>query len=405
MAVQCGRGKAVSTIWLVTYYGRGESDDPEDGPELLHVREAFLHEGTALRSIAGILRDWVTEEGYVKHKQSRQKLMYALQHEQLREALRVWNEYVERHHDPPGEYLIGLSEIEYNEDEHPIPIEEPATPPTWLGEKCHPACLGFRISKMGEIIPCAACEIDDEEAHDLVQKIVKEHPPEKKDHPALDGCGATCRGWDVFECRGSEAIQTDFAILRSDGCHVFHDDAEAVDAACAFIHRATKTPYKEFLADEPPAWCSKCGAPIFFPEAIEGVLDDVCVECDPQRVMPWQEDTNCPACGKVRPDALDGSGEFVPGSVCPHCGHVEPARDDESTLCDHCGCNTEGVVPSVDYDNTLAETLGVVLCEPCGQKLSELPVKEAAKRIAMRWKLHGNAQSREAAERLLKEFA
>lgn len=31
----------------------------------------------------------------------------------------------------------------------------------------------------------------------------------------------------------------------------------------------------------------------------------------------------CPSCGKPRPDAVS-KATFRPGSVCPHCGHIEP---------------------------------------------------------------------------------
>jgi ABC-type protease/lipase transport system fused ATPase/permease subunit len=35
----------------------------------------------------------------------------------------------------------------------------------------------------------------------------------------------------------------------------------------------------------------------------------------------------CPACGKMRADAL-GANVFKVGSVCPYCGHVEGGSDD-----------------------------------------------------------------------------
>ena len=350
--------KTSQTVWLVTYYGRGEDGDSVDpDPELESAREVYASEGGALRGIATVLREWCGDGDYISHKPTRDNLSTLLQREHYRAALKLWNDYAQRLHDPAGVYGIGLQEVPFDDSQHPVVVgdeypvcRQPVAPK-------HGHCLGFRIGKYGELWPCETCGLSDEEVHDVVQALLKKHPPEKKDHPDNDGCGSTCRGWDVFEICGSECILSEFAITRSDSCGVFNDDDEAVSSACAFIHRITGTPYGELLTDKPKAWCSKCSAPMFCwpgPQNQSGQHDDatICIECCGKRTMPWQKEWCCDCCGK---DIAD-------------------------------------VVPSCDYDNTLAEELGVVLCEPCGKVLRDMPFDDVVSKIAKAWRDAGHSE-------------
>jgi len=341
----------MSTIWLVTYYGRGEDGDSVDpDPERESAREAYASEGGALRGIATVLRDWCSDGEYVCHKPTRDKLSTLLQREHYRAALKLWNDYAERLHDPAGVYGIGLQELPFDASEYPVVVgDEYPVSRERTTESTHGLCLGFRIGKYGELWPCETCDLSDEEVHDRVQALLKAHPPEKKDHPDNDGCGPTCRGWDVFEICGSECILSEFAITRSDSCGVFNDDDEAVSSACAFIHRITGTPYGELLTDKPKAWCSKCSAPMLCCDP--GAT--ICVECcGNQRTMPWQKEWCCDCCGK----------------------------------------DIANVVPSCDYDNTLAEELGIVLCEPCGKVLRDMPFDDVVRKIAKKWQDAGHPE-------------
>lgn len=353
----------MSKIWLVMYYGRGEDGDSVDpDPELESAREAYASEGGALRGIATVLRTWCSDGEYVGHKSTRERLSTLLQREHYRAALKLWNEYSERLHDPAGVYGISLKEVPFDASEHPAVVEDVEKPEPIVSKHDH--CLGFRIGKYGELWPCGTCGLSDEEVHDRLQALIKQHPPAKKDHPDNDGCGATCRGWDVFQISGSECILSEFAVTRSDACGVFEDDDQAVSSACVFLHRVTGVPYGDLLTDKPGSWCSKCSAPIF-PESSSFL--GVCIECSTDRVMPWCE-------------------------------------EDEEWMCDCCGKQhnfSAAEMPSLDYDNSLAESLGVMLCEPCCKQLREMTFVAAVRKIAAALKTRGDVT---AATRICYEF-
>lgn len=112
------------------------------------------------------------------------------------------------------------------------------------------------------------------------------------------------------------------------------------------------------LVKEYVALCSKCEAPVLVTDAYRTRFY-CCIECSDDRVMPWKE----------------------------------------GNPCDCCGADTG--VPSVDYDNTLAEELGCVLCEPCWEKFKGMDFKEVVKKIAAVWRANGNPA---AADRLCNNF-
>lgn len=66
----------------------------------------------------------------------------------------------------------------------------------------------------------------------------------------------------------------------------------------------------------------------------------------------------CPSCEEQRPNAISEEFSFVPGSVCPNCGHVE-TEDESEPLQFHYvvfGEKTEdGIRWSIDIDSSLLD--------------------------------------------------
>lgn len=114
----------------------------------------------------------------------------------------------------------------------------------------------------------------------------------------------------------------------------------------------------ELLVDDVKNWkrCVKCDATISKCGAFDGDEDGVadrCVECADDHVMPWQ-------------------------------------KNEPEWPCDCCGNETADVVPSVDYDNSLAEELQCVLCEPCWKRLRDIPFEEAKTKLRKLWRTARN---------------
>lgn len=87
-------------------------------------------------------------------------------------------------------------------------------------------------------------------------------------------------------------------------------------------------------ADRRAATCGTCGRswddtePTAWTPAPAGRCPFEYMHPDPwARVPELEHVAPCPACSQPRPDA-DGLASFVVGSVCPHCGHVEPDNDE-----------------------------------------------------------------------------
>jgi len=279
------------TVWLVTFFGRGDEEDGRDAVE------AYASEGGALRGIATVLREWVSDGEYVNHAPTRANLSTLLQREHYRAALTLWNDYAENRHYPAAIYGIGLIEVPFDASEHSV-VKEDAKPLQYVTtEQSYPIAL---LQESSAATVCPACgdaldvnhvvsmhnrefcslECADVPRNDWTYDRFDEPlrcyrdfyvwpdgtimPPGRYDQSvSIDedtelGCAAAekvmqanptvgavphecesdepCRGWEIFD-----SGERGFEIDRIDTCDVFKDDDDALEAAIKFFDECATT--------------------------------------------------------------------------------------------------------------------------------------------------------------------
>jgi len=415
----------IETVWLVTFHGR-DDDGVSPHHEVYATKEKALHE------IAIVLKGWLADGSYINHLPTRKLMNTHLQREDYDAMRTIWNTYARNWHTPRDVFGIDLEEVPFNPAVHKIDRygegqcqyapdhgaeihgalerasaldrvtalvaadvaehdRDCSVDPCDLcvrranGEPCKPGCLGFRISPEGSLVPCDVCGLDEGEVESRVQNLLEKNPPAKNCHAPDTGCASHCRGWDVFD-----ANRTYLEIERSDECGVFTYDEDAITAALRFLHEVTGSPY-ELLIYPPNDLverhdCVKCGAPMFA-DTKNADKPDRCVECSDDRVMPWQKERGEDGWQEKDAEEIDdccsGCGSIGSQTCAPNCQvqrHGEPfEHEPDADYCDHCNKEILGI-PSCDHDNTLAEAIGFILCEPCTGTLENLPLHLAERR-------------------------